>query len=94
MFAVASFGAYMAIIVLILEQRTIQLYRTADNRAAELEKLLGIKDGIRQIFVMPGQVKKFLGVPITYTASITMFYWGVALIWILAMIVSMYQIWI
>lgn len=92
MLAIALFGLYMVAIALILERRAAQLYRTADNRAADLERLMGIQGGIRQIFVMPWQRKKFLGIPVTHTASIRMFYGVVALIWISLILFSVYQI--
>lgn len=91
MLAIAVFGIYMVVTALILEQRAAQLYRTADNRAAELERLMGIQNGVRQIFVMPVQKKKFLGIPITHTASIRMFYRVVAFIWILLVLFSVYR---
>lgn len=94
MLLVVLFGFYMVTVALFLEHRATQLYRAADNRAAELERLMGIENGIRQILIMPGRIKKFLGIPITHTTSIRMFYRLVALIWIIAMIFSICRIWI
>lgn len=90
--AIAGFGLYTSIIVLILEQRGIQIYQTADNRAAELERLMGIKDGIRQILVMSQRKKKLLGVPLTYTFGIKSFYWLIFVIWTNAVIASIFQV--
>ena len=82
MLVVSAFGFYMVGIVLILERRAAQLYRAADKRAADIEKLMGIQNGIRQIFIMSNQRKKFFGIPLTHTAGIAMFYGAVALIWL------------
>lgn len=89
--AIAVFGLYTVSTVLILEQRAIQLYRAADNRAAELEQLMGIKDGIRQIFVSSGRKSKFLGIPLTHTVGIGLFYWVIFVIWLIAVFFGIYQ---
>jgi hypothetical protein len=81
----------MVAISLILERRAAQLYRAADNRAADLERLMGIQNGIRQIFVMPELKKKFFGILLTHTASIRMFYGAIAVFWAILVIVSSYQ---
>lgn len=92
MLSISLFGFYMVGIVLILELRAAQLYRASDRRAANLERLMGIKDGIRQIFVMPEQRKKFFVIPLTHTAGIGMFYGAIALIWFVLILFSVYQI--
>ena len=89
--AIALFGLYVIGTVLILEQRAIKLYRSADNRASKLEQLMGIQNGIRQIFVAPEQKSKFLGVPLTHTVGIGSFYWFIALFWASLVLISGYQ---
>ena len=90
--AISMFGLYTVSTVLILEKRVIQLYRSADNRAADLERLMGIKDGIRQTFVTPKLQSKFLGIPMTHTAGIGLFYKVIFVIWLVVVIFSTYQI--
>lgn len=94
MLTIALFGLFMVAIALTLEQRAAQLYKDADKRATELERLMGIQGGIRQIFIftLPAQRKKFFFIPVTHTASIRMFYRVVNFIWILLMLFSGYHV--
>lgn len=92
LFAISLFGLYVISTILILEQRVIQLYRATDNRAAELELLMGIKNGIRQTLVAPGRVQHFLGIPLTHTFGIEMFYKVIFVIWLIVVLFSTYQI--
>ena len=63
LFVISGFGLYVISTVLILEKRVVQLYRAADKRAAELERLMGIQNGVRQIFIAPERVQYFFGIP-------------------------------
>ena len=90
--AIAVFGLYVISTVLILEKRVVQLYRSADNRAAELERLMGIQNGVRQIFVAPERVQYFFGIPLTHTFGIGMFYKVIFVTWLFAVLFSIYQI--
>ena len=94
MLAIAGFGFYTVIVAMILEKRSIQLYRTSDNRAADVEQLMGIKSGIRQIFMMPFRTQYLFikKIPITHSMGIAMFYRAVASIWIVLILFSVYEI--
>lgn len=92
MLAIAMFGFYMVVVAIIIERRNIQLYRAADNRAADLERLMGIKGGIRQIYVMPWRTQYFFGITVTHSMGVAMFYRAVAFIWIALALFSVYKI--
>lgn len=94
MISIAGFGLFTAIVAIMIEIRNHQLYRTADIRAAFLEKkmgIIGIIGGIRQIYANPVKPHRILWVPITHTVGIRMFYGVVLLIWILLILISRYE---
>ncbi|MDO8660009.1 MAG: hypothetical protein Q7K54_05435 [Candidatus Parcubacteria bacterium] len=92
MFAIALFGFYTVVVAFIIELRSVQLYRASDQRAADLEMLMGIKNGIRQILLMPKRKIPLIGIPVGHAAGIAMFYGAVSLFWILLTFFSYYQI--
>ncbi len=91
MIAISVFGFYTVGVAFIIELRSVQLYRASDQRAADLEKLMGIKDGIRQILLMPKQKLRFLRITIGHAAGIAMFYVLVAFVWIFLLCFSVYK---
>ena len=91
--AAALFGLYTVIVAKIIERRNIQTYRTCDDRASILERMMGIQNGIRQVFASLEWEQRFLGIPMTHAVGISMFYWAVTLIWTLLILFSSYQLW-
>lgn len=98
MLAIAGFGFYTVFVARMIEQRNIQLYRTSDSRAADLEWLMEIKEGIHRILVMQGRKQYLLKIPVTHTRAIDMFYRAVAIVWVLLVLFSIgfgiYRIWL
>lgn len=77
----------------LIELRCVQIFRACDNRAAILERLMGIKSGIRQTFADPTWREKILGViPIGHAVAIALFYRIVWLVWLLLVGYSAYKI--
>ena len=93
MLAIAMFGFYTVIVAMIIERRSIQLYRASDSRAADVELMMGIRGGIRQTFKMPWRTQYFFRIiPVTHSAGVAMLYRAVAFIWIVLALFSAYKI--
>jgi len=90
---IAIFGFFTVFTAWMIEKRCIQIYRTCDNRAASLERLMGIGDGgIWQVLTDQGRREKFFGIPIGHATAISLFYGIVSTIWLLLVVLSSYLI--
>lgn len=88
---ISIFGLITVWVAWMIEWRCIQIYRTCDNRAAAVERLMGIGGGgIWQVLTDQGRRKKFLGIPIGHVAAISLFYGAVLSTWLLLVMVSGY----
>lgn len=87
---VGLFGFFVLGVAWFIEWRGAQISRTFDRRAAELEKLMGIENGIRQNLADPKQRNRFLGIPVAHTVAISLFYSGIAIVWFLLVVYSGY----
>ena len=91
---ISGFGFLTVIIAILIERRNVQIFRTCDNRAAVIERRMGIGGvggGIWQILTDPERRQRFLNIPVSHTVAISLFYTAVAIIWWLLIIFSIYQ---
>lgn len=89
----STFGSFVLVVAWFIEKRGAQISRAFDARAATLEKAMGIENGIRQKLVDPKQKPRSLGIPISHTLTISIFYSGIALVWFLLIGYSGYLLW-
>ena len=90
---ISWFGLITVGVAWMIERRCIHIYRTCDNRAAMIERLMdigGLGGGIWQILTDSGRRRKFLGIPIGHATAISLFYLTVSTIWILLFLLSIY----
>lgn len=92
LFAISLFGFFTAIVAIIIELRTYQIFRAADKQADLLEERMGIKHGIRKIYAEPLPPYRFLKIPLRHTVAIGFFYGLIAFVWTLLIIFSVYEI--
>ena len=89
--ALAFFGLMTVVVATMIERRNIHIFRTCNNRAAMLERLMGIEEiggGIWQLLADPARRRKFLGITVAHTTAISVFYGAVFLVWLMILVFS------
>lgn len=89
----STFGSFVLVVAWFIEKRGAQISKVFDTRAATLEKAMGIENGVRQKLVDPEQKPRSLGIPISHTLAISIFYSVIALVWFLLIGYSGYLLW-
>lgn len=88
------FGSLITSSAKIIEKRNIFLHRIADKRAEELEKEMGIQDGVRQRLLVPQARTSVFGreVNIAHGVAIDIVYYAVDCVWSFLLVYSSFQV--